>query len=67
MIDFVDLANFQPQSGAQLLGQHGPPKSIFTVDHDALMVAQAAEFVRVDLVFLRLGVIDVAPARIETP
>ena len=37
------------------------------MDEHAFVVAESAEFVRFDFVFLRFGVIDVAFARAETP
>ena len=43
------------------------PKSAFAVDEDALVVAEIAEFVRLDFVFLGFGIVHVAPAGAESP
>lgn len=43
------------------------PKSSFTVDEDAFVVAEIAQFVRLDFVFLGFVVIDIAFASTVTP
>src|SRR5205809_2907331 len=47
--------------------QSHAPKTALAVNEDALVIAEIAEFVRLDSVLLSLGVVDVAPACAETP
>jgi hypothetical protein len=42
-------------------------KAAFAVDEDTFVVAEIAEFVRFDFVFLGFGMIDVALAGAEAP
>src|SRR5438552_3223516 len=43
------------------------PETAIAVNEDALVVAEIAEFVRLDSVLLCLGVVHVPPAGAETP
>ena len=47
--------------------ERNPPKTPFAMDQNALVVAEIAELVRLDFVFLGFVVIYVAPASTVTP